>query len=101
MREAHVTLPELALVAGTRAALGGGLGLLLADRLSAEQRRAIGWTLLMLRRRHHYSVGVRDSWQATLRRPGLAGADRERGEVGRKRSLWSTVRIPDRLILSS
>ena len=47
MREAHVTLPELALVAGTRAALGAGLGLLLADRLSAEQRRAIGWTLLM------------------------------------------------------
>jgi hypothetical protein len=41
-----VTLPEIALIAGTRAALGGGLGLLLADRLSAEQRRAVGWTLL-------------------------------------------------------
>jgi hypothetical protein len=47
MRETHVTLPELALIAGTRAALGAGLGLLLADRLTTEQRRAIGWTLLL------------------------------------------------------
>jgi hypothetical protein len=41
-----VTLPELALIAGTRAALGAGIGLLLADRLNDEQRRAVGWTLL-------------------------------------------------------
>jgi hypothetical protein len=33
MREASITLPELGLIAGTRAALGAGLGLLLADRL--------------------------------------------------------------------
>ena len=45
MRETRITVPELILVAGTRAALGAGLGLLLADRLSADQRRAIGWTL--------------------------------------------------------
>src|SRR5437762_9414270 len=48
MRKTQITLPELALVAGTRAALGGGLGLLLADRLSAEQRRAVGWTLFLV-----------------------------------------------------
>ena len=47
MRETRVTLPELVLIAGTRAALGGGLGLLLADRLRPEQRRAIGWTLFL------------------------------------------------------
>ncbi len=46
MRETHITLPELALVAGTRAALGAGVGLLLAGCLSDEQRRAVGWTLL-------------------------------------------------------
>jgi hypothetical protein len=46
MRQAHLTLPELGLIAGTRAALGAGLGLLLADRLSDDQRRAIGWTLV-------------------------------------------------------
>jgi hypothetical protein len=36
------------LIGGTRAALGAGLGLLLADRLTQEQRRAIGWTLFLV-----------------------------------------------------
>jgi hypothetical protein len=40
-----VTLPELALVAGTRMALGAGIGLLVAERLNDDQRRAVGWTL--------------------------------------------------------
>ncbi len=48
MRVTRISLPELGLVAGTRAALGAGLGLLLADRLSTDQRRAIGWTLLLV-----------------------------------------------------
>jgi len=47
MRETQISLPELALVAGTRAALGAGLGLLLADRLAPDQRRAVGWTLFL------------------------------------------------------
>ena len=41
-----VTLPEIGLIAGTRAALGAGIGLLVADRLNDDQRRAVGWTLL-------------------------------------------------------
>jgi hypothetical protein len=41
-----VTIPELALIAGTRVALGAGIGLLAADRLNDDQRRAVGWTLL-------------------------------------------------------
>jgi hypothetical protein len=48
MREARVTLPELALIGGTRVALGAGLGLLLGDRLPEGQRRAVGWTLLLV-----------------------------------------------------
>jgi hypothetical protein len=48
MRETRITLPELALIAGTRAALGAGLGLLLADRFPEGQRKAVGWTLLLL-----------------------------------------------------
>jgi uncharacterized membrane protein YfcA len=48
MRETRITVPELALVAGTRAALGAGIGLLLADRLSDEQRKAVGWTLFLV-----------------------------------------------------
>ncbi len=41
-----LTLPELGLIAGTRAMAGVGIGLLLADRLNPDQRRAVGWTLL-------------------------------------------------------
>src|SRR5437764_16710 len=48
MRKTQITIPELILVAGTRAALGAGLGLLLADRLSADPRRAVGWTLFLV-----------------------------------------------------
>jgi hypothetical protein len=46
MRQVTISLPELALVAGTRVAAGLGLGLLLANVLNAQQRRAIGGTLL-------------------------------------------------------
>ena len=47
MRETHITLPELALVAITRVALGAGLALLLGERLTAEERRTLGWALAM------------------------------------------------------
>jgi hypothetical protein len=48
MKETRLTIPELALVAGTRAALGGGIALLLADRLTRDQRKAVGWTLFLV-----------------------------------------------------
>jgi len=48
MIETRVSFPELALVAGTRAALGFGLGLLVADRWNHEQRQAIGWSLFLI-----------------------------------------------------
>jgi hypothetical protein len=38
------------LIAGTRVALGVGIGLLLSDRLSKDQRKAAGWAL--------FAVGV-------------------------------------------
>jgi hypothetical protein len=41
-----VTLPELGMIAGTRAALGAGIALLLGERLDRKPRRAVGWTLL-------------------------------------------------------
>ena len=46
MKSHNVTLPELALIAGTRAIAGAGLALLLGERLTPEKRRAVGWTLL-------------------------------------------------------
>ena len=48
MRDLSLALPELALLVGTRAALGVGLGLLLADQMPETQRKAVGWTLLMV-----------------------------------------------------
>lgn len=48
MRERPLTIPEIMLIGGTRAALGAGLALLLSDRLSREQRRAIGLTLFLV-----------------------------------------------------
>ncbi len=47
MKKSELTLPEIALIAGTRGMLGAGAGLLLADRLNKDQRKAIGWTLLI------------------------------------------------------
>jgi hypothetical protein len=48
MRERTVTLPELALVAGTRVALGIGIGLLLGEKLNRDQRHAAGCALLLV-----------------------------------------------------
>ena len=48
LRERKVTLPELALIGGTRVALGAGLGLLLSRRFSSDERKAIGWTLFLI-----------------------------------------------------
>jgi hypothetical protein len=46
MMATELRLPELGLIAGTRGLLGAGIGLLLADKLSDERRRSIGWTLV-------------------------------------------------------
>ncbi len=46
MSERAFTIPEIMLVAGTRAALGAGLGLLIAGKLSSDVRTGAGWALL-------------------------------------------------------
>ena len=48
MKETTLTMPELAMIGGTRVALGAGIGFLLADKLSSEQRRAAGIVLLLV-----------------------------------------------------
>jgi len=48
MKEVRVSMPELALIAGTRAVLGAGAALVLGERLTKEQRKAVGWTLLLV-----------------------------------------------------
>lgn len=46
MKQVSLTISEIGLFAGTRAAGAAGVALLLSDRMNPEQRRAIGWTLL-------------------------------------------------------
>jgi len=41
-----VTIPEVMLIAGTRVALGVGVGLLISDLLNKDQRQAAGWALV-------------------------------------------------------
>ena len=45
MTESKLTIAEIILIAGTRVALGGGIGLLLASRLNNDQRKAAGLAL--------------------------------------------------------
>ncbi len=46
MSERGFTIPEIILTAGTRVALGAGLGLLIAEKLSSYTRKGTGWALL-------------------------------------------------------
>lgn len=45
--QAEFTIPEVARVGGTRIALGVGLGLMLANRMTRTERRAVGTTLFV------------------------------------------------------
>ena len=42
-----VTVPEIALIAATRGAIGFGAGLLLASKFKRERRKVLGWTLFL------------------------------------------------------
>jgi predicted phosphoribosyltransferase len=48
MRTITLALPRFGFIVATRAALGVGIGLLVASRLSAQQRRAAGVGLIAL-----------------------------------------------------
>jgi len=48
MIERKVSIADLILIAGTRVALGAGLGLLLSNRLSKDQRNAAGLALALV-----------------------------------------------------
>ena len=46
MKQVKLAVPEIGLIAGTRAAAGAGFALLLCNRLNPNQRRAVDWALL-------------------------------------------------------
>ena len=47
MKERKFTIAEIILIAGTRVALGVGIGLLLSTKLSNDQRKAAGLALAL------------------------------------------------------
>lgn len=48
MMRVDLSLPELIFIAGTRAALGVGIGMLAAQRLSRAHRRRVGMSLVAI-----------------------------------------------------
>jgi len=46
MKERSLTIPEIAMIGGTRVALGIGVGLILASKLDDSKRKGAGWALL-------------------------------------------------------
>ena len=46
--ERKLTIAEIILIAGTRVALGAGIGLLISTRLSNDQRKAAGLALALV-----------------------------------------------------
>jgi hypothetical protein len=48
MQKKSLTVPQIAFIAGTRAALGAGVALLASRKLSRQQLKAVGWALVGL-----------------------------------------------------
>ena len=46
MKNRILSVPELGFIVATRGMLGAGVGLLLSDKITAQQRRAVGWMLV-------------------------------------------------------
>jgi hypothetical protein len=75
MRKTVLTIPELALVVGTRVGAGLGLGLILVDHLPATVRRPVGWTLVLV---GLPSTGVRPGHGQAGRLPAMVVQPPER-----------------------
>jgi hypothetical protein len=48
MKRAELTVPEIALIGGTRGVLGAGLALLLGNRMTEDKRKAVGWAMFLI-----------------------------------------------------
>jgi hypothetical protein len=87
MKELILNVPTFAFVVGTRAALGVGVGLLLAERLSASRRRAIGGALV--------AIGAATTVPALMSvRRSLRPARRRAGAIEQSAELIGAARYP-------
>ena len=85
MRNVVLDVPTFGFVMGTRAALAGGMGLLLSARLPDARRRAIGMTLVAIGviTTIPAAMSVVRSVRRSRRRPQTV--DRDPGLIGAKR----------------
>jgi hypothetical protein len=74
MRQMVVTVPDVILIAGTRVALGVGVGLLISMKLREEARRAAGFALL--------AVGALTTLPLALKLRSASPGDAERLKAG-------------------
>ena len=47
MNTKTLTVPQIAIIAATRGAIGFGAGLLLADKFNQSKRKTLGWSLFL------------------------------------------------------
>jgi len=69
MKTTTLSLPELGLIAGTRVALGVGIGLLLSEKLPRDTRRGAAFALL--------AVGILSTVPLAIAALGELGCDDE------------------------
>jgi H+/gluconate symporter-like permease len=48
MKKAGLTIPEIAIIAGTRLICGAGIAFLLADKLDMKRRKKLGWAMFLV-----------------------------------------------------
>ncbi len=48
MKKTGLTIPEIAMIAGTRVVAGAGVALLLADKLDMKRRKKLGWAMFLV-----------------------------------------------------
>jgi hypothetical protein len=87
MRQTQLSIPEVAFIAGTRGALGAGLGLLLSGRI--PKRRAIGWALVAIGALTTIPAAKRVFGRSTSSQPGTMNGSARGEDI--QRSVWQGV----------
>jgi hypothetical protein len=67
----NLSMPEIGLIAMTRVVLGVGIGLLLAEKLNADQRKSVGCALLAVGALSTLPIAAQVLGKQAERRPEL------------------------------
>ncbi|HKB09433.1 MAG TPA: hypothetical protein VKD69_02225 [Vicinamibacterales bacterium] len=85
MKELVLDVPTFAFVVATRAALGVGIGLLMAGRLSSDRRRRVGGALVAMGAATTIPAAIAVARRARRRRRGPDGIGQDARLVGATR----------------